>query len=130
MRTLLLLLVVTFGLSAFGQSKPRSSDGPDCGGPNHWAASMTFVHMKNAGLLDNDNVDFSKTAVVRIASQKLRRDLWRQVYDVRYTKKSGEVLEAIAVHDASREECSMSGLQLFVVSKRLGDPGETKGTSR
>lgn len=80
---------------------------------------MTFGYLKNAGLADNDNIDFNKTKTSRVASEKVGKNLWHQVYDVVFTKKSGEEVEAIAVHDASEEECSMSGVEVFVVSKHL-----------
>ncbi len=80
---------------------------------------MAFVHLKNAGLADNSSIDFPKTKTSRLASEKVGKDLWRQVYHVTFTKKSDETIEAIAVHDASLEECSMSGVEVFVVSKHL-----------
>lgn len=81
---------------------------------------MAFALLKNAGLTNNGKVDFSKTKTVRIASQKVGNDLWDQVYDVTFTEYSGRKIEAIALHEASREECSMSEVKLYVVSQRLG----------
>jgi hypothetical protein len=81
---------------------------------------MTLVLLKDAGVTDNDKIDFSKTATKRIASQRIGKDLFHQVYDVIYSEKSGRKIEAIAVHDASDEECSMTGVELYVVSRRLG----------
>lgn len=84
---------------------------------------MAYQHgvhaQKNAGLIDNSSIDFSRTKTVRLASQKIGKDLWHQVYDVTYTKKSGEAIEAIAIHDASSEECSMTGVDVCVISKHL-----------
>ena len=37
-----------------------------------------------------------------------------EVYHVTYMKKSGDVIDAIAVHDASEQECSESGVEVFV----------------
>jgi len=70
------------------------------------------------------DLDFSKTKTVRVASQKIGKDLWHQVYQVTFTKTSGETLEAIVVHDASTEECSMTGVEVFVVSKHLNQEGK------
>jgi len=94
------------------------ANGPNCSGG--WPTDMTFVHLKNAGITDNDKIDFTKTRTVRLASEKIGKDLYHQVYDVKYTEKSGRVIEAIAVHDASQEECSMTGVDVFVVSQHLG----------
>jgi hypothetical protein len=41
-----------------------------------------------------------------------------------YTKKSGDVIDAIAVHDASEQECSESGVEVFVISKHLNPEGK------
>ena len=86
---------------------------PDCAGPDRWAASMTFVQLKNAGVLTNEQVDLSKTTSVQIASQKIGRDLYRQVFKVTYVRKDGAVVQSIAVSDASKEECSMSGVTVY-----------------
>ncbi len=108
-------------------SAPAFAEGPDCSGG--WPTNMTFVHLKNAGISSNEKVDFSKTNTTRVASEKIGQDLYRQVYDVKFTEKSGNVIEAIAVHNASSEECSMTGVEVFVVSKRLGtkNSGMKKG---
>jgi hypothetical protein len=98
------------------------SSGPDCSGS--WPTNMAFVLMKNAGITNNEKIDLSKTKTVRLASEKIGKDLYHQVYDVVFTEHSGRTIEAIAVHDASHQECSMTGVELFVVSQRLSSNGE------
>jgi hypothetical protein len=93
---------------------------PDCTGPNAWPASMAFASLKNARLLSSDNVDFSKTRVVRLASETIGKNLYRQVHDVEFTTKFGDTAEVITRNDASNDECSMSAVDLYVVSKHLG----------
>jgi hypothetical protein len=127
MKKLAFSLVVTLSFSAMAQSihgamplsKAGNLHGPDCSGS--WPTNMSFVHMKNAGLVNNKDIDFSRTKTVRIASQKIGKDLWHQVYLVTFTKKASGTIEAIAVHDASTQECSMTGVEVFVISKRLGE---------
>ncbi len=80
---------------------------------------MAFVLLKNAGLTDNDKIDFNKTKTARMASENVGKDLYHQVYDVIYTEKSGRTIETIAVHDASLEECSMTAVELYVVAQHL-----------
>jgi len=122
--TRLLALLMTFAVCAptFVQSKAAKTGGPDCSGG--WPTNMTFTHLKNAGLVDNSSVDFSKTKTLRVASEKIGKDLWHQVYRVVFTKNSAEVIEAIAIHYASSEECSMTGVEVFVVSKHLNPGGK------
>jgi len=98
---------------------PVAAD-PDCDGPDRWAASMTFVHLKNAGITDNEKIDFTKTQSIRLASENIGPDLYRQIHHVIYTQKDGTVIESIAINDASSKECSMSGVKVFVISNQLG----------
>jgi hypothetical protein len=95
----------------------RPSNGPDCSGS--WPTTMAFALLKNQGIANDQKIDFSKTKTVRLASEKTGKDLYHQVYDVTFTEYSGRTIEAIAVHDASYVECSMTGVELFVVSQRL-----------
>ncbi len=95
----------------------RLSNGPDCSGG--WPTDMAFVLLKNAGITKNQKIDFSKTKTVRLASEKTGKDRYHQVYDVIFTEYLGRTIEAIAVHDASHEECSMTGVELFLVSQHL-----------
>ena len=122
MKTVLLFVMLLISISAIAQLQAEKTHGPDCSGG--WPTNMAFVHLKNAGLADNYSVDFSKTKTERLASEKVGKDLWHQVYHVTFTKKSGDAIDAIAVHDASQEECSMTGVEVFVVSKHLNPEGK------
>jgi hypothetical protein len=93
---------------------------PQCDGTDNWATNMAFVHLKNAGLIHNETTDFTKTKTVRIASEMIGKDLYRQVHDVTFTEKSGDLIEVITVNDASHQECSMSGVEVYVISQKLG----------
>jgi hypothetical protein len=122
MKTILLFVMLAISMAAIAQSQAEKTHGPDCSGG--WPTNMAFVHLKNAGLADNYSIVFSKTKTVRLASEKIGKDLWHQVYHVTFTKKSGDAIDAIAVHDASQEECSMTGVEVFVVSKHLNPEGK------
>ena len=93
---------------------------PDCSKPDNWAGSMAFVNLKNAGLATNSEIDFTKTKVVKIASEKIGKNLYRQVHLVDFQKMSGQHLKVVAVNDASKEECSVTGVDVFVIEKQLG----------
>ena len=105
-------------------ANPVLAKTPDCGGTENWPASMAFVAMKNAKLVTNDQIDFSRTKVTRIASEQIKKDLWRQVYLVQYHRKDGSLLDALTVSDASHDECSMGDVQTFVVSGKLLPSGQ------
>ncbi|MGA9632201.1 MAG: hypothetical protein WBQ63_12310 [Candidatus Acidiferrales bacterium] len=103
---------------AHNQNASTPSAGPDCS--RGWPTDMAQALLQNAGITGGNKIDFSKSKTVRLVSQKIGKDLYRQVYDVTFTEYSGRKIEAIAIHDASNQECSMSDVQLFVVSQRLG----------
>jgi len=94
---------------------------PDCTGADRWPANSAFVALKNAGLTDNTKIDFPRTTVIRIASEALGKGVYRQVHLVTFTERGGTTLRVITVNDASRSECSESGVEVFVVSQRLGE---------
>ena len=93
---------------------------PDCVGVNAWPASMAFVHLKNAGMLTNENTDFDKTQVRLLVSQAEKGDLYTQVNEISFAKRDGSVVHVITVNKASNQECSESPVEVFVVSERLG----------
>ncbi len=115
MSTYPLAFLVLAGLSA--HAPYASKHGPDCSGG--WPTNMAQSTVKNAGLLTTADIDFLKTSTIRLASEYVAKDLWHQVYLVKFSKKSGGDLEAIVIHDASMEECSMTAVQVFLVSKHL-----------
>jgi len=95
---------------------------PDCAHVEGWPSSMAFTYLKNAGLVNNVVLDFTKTTIKRLASEKIGKDLYRQVHLVRFYKKTGEQVAVITVNDASHDECSMSDVDVYVVTKQLGAP--------
>jgi hypothetical protein len=115
----LLLAVASFGASA--------EKVPDCTHFGSWPVSIAFGYLKNDGVFTNDDLNFDKETITRLASEKIGKDpddgedLYRQVHLVRFTWKSGKVTEVITVSEATNVECSMSGVDVYVISKRLGD---------
>jgi|SRR5215469_6491568 len=95
------------------------ADGPNCTGTESYPASMAFTFLKNAGVVDNSKVDFSKTKVIRLASEQIGKDLYRQVHYIVFFYKSGSNVSVITVNDASMEECSMSEVQVYEIKERL-----------
>src|ERR1700743_2473076 len=114
MRFIAILLLLTASTLARAQM-------PDGSGPNGWPAGMAFTHMKNAGIVTNDLVDFKKTTSKKLSSEKIGKDLYRQVHLVIFALKDGKSAQAIVWSDASSEECSMGKVQVFVISQTLGE---------
>lgn len=87
-----------------------------------WPKNMAEVHLKNVGITDPTLLDESKTHAVRLASEKIGKDLYRDVYDITFYEKSGRAIEVITSSESSSSECSMSGVDVYVVSKKIGGP--------
>ena len=94
---------------------------PDCAS---WPTNMALVHLKNAGLIDIPSVNEAQTKAVRLASEKIGKDLYQQVYDIIFHTRDGKTIEVITNSQASSEECSMSGVEIYVVSKKIGGSAE------
>ncbi|MGA7159215.1 MAG: hypothetical protein WBY53_20385 [Acidobacteriaceae bacterium] len=107
------LLFVTLPIAA----QTNAKHGPDCSAG--WPTNMAQVMLKNAGLIRNEDIDFTKTITTRIASEESEVDRWHQVYSVTFFRRTGKRVQAIVVHDASSEECSLTDPEGFVVSQHL-----------
>ncbi|NUN04304.1 MAG: hypothetical protein HUU57_00965 [Bdellovibrio sp.] len=92
---------------------------PKCDGPENWTAATAHSSLKNANLIDNDKFDFEKTKVTRINSEKIGKDLYKQVHLVKFFEKSGKTLSALTVSESSNEECSMGKVNVFDISHEL-----------
>ena len=108
------------GMASQTRNAARGVRVPDCAGIEAWPTSMAFVHLKNAGLTNNEKVNFGQTRTVRFASEEVRRGVFRQVHHVTFTEKSGTTIEVITVNDASNQECSEGPVDVYVISKHLG----------
>jgi hypothetical protein len=111
--------LVLFGLAAMTAHAGVSAEPlqhPDCSGTEGWPTSMAYVHLKDAGMTI-PGIDFSKTKTVRLASERIGDDRYRQIHEITFVRKDGSELKVITSNIASHEECSMSGVEVFVVSK-------------
>lgn len=112
----LLTVVVLFPLlSSLAVAKD-----PDCTGVDRWPTNMAFVLLKNAGITDNQRIDFTKTRTVRLASERIGKGLYRQIHHVKFIEKTGNAIEVITSNEVSDEECSMSEVNVFVIRQQLG----------
>jgi len=111
----LLTVIVLFSLF----SSLAFAKDPDCSGVDRWPTSMAFVRLKNAGITDNERIDFSKTRTIRLASEKIGKGLYRQIHHVKFIEKTGNAIEVITSNEVSDEECSMSEVDVFVIMQHL-----------
>ncbi|WP_257825102.1 hypothetical protein [Burkholderia glumae] len=84
-----------------------------------WPTNIAIASLKNVGITDQTKLDESKTKAVLLASEKIGKDLYRQIYNITYYEKSGAKIQVITRSEASSTECSMSGVDVYVVSQKI-----------
>lgn len=85
-----------------------------------WPINIAEAKLQNAGIVKMSELDEAKTKAIPVTIEKIGKDLYKQVYDITWYSKSGEQFRAITVNNASSEECSMSGVTVYVVSRKIG----------
>lgn len=115
MKILAMLIIILSLMGARAYAKE-----PDCTGSERWPASMAFTQLKNAGITNNEKLDFAKTIVTKLASQLAKKNLYRQVHLVVFHEKTGSTIQVITINDASADECSGSPVDVYVISRHLG----------
>ncbi len=88
--------------------------GPDC---YTWPMNMTEVWLKNSNIVDILDLDESKTQITQLASQEIEKGLYNQIYYFVFYDKKGNSYEVITQNDASDKECSISGVNKYLVSQ-------------
>jgi len=86
-----------------------------------WPTNMAIVHLKNAGITAPDRLDESKTNARLLMREDIEPGLWRQIYEITFHEHAGREIQVITENYAIDEECSMSGVAVWVVGEKLGD---------
>ena len=90
--------------------------GPDC---DSWPMNISEGWLQNAGIVDVINLDESKTKITLLASEKKAKGLYTQIYHFIFYDSIGNSYEIITNNDASYKECSMSDVDIYLISKRV-----------
>ncbi|MCC8394734.1 hypothetical protein LJ656_19250 [Paraburkholderia sp. MMS20-SJTR3] len=115
MKRALTVLLLSLPVLCPAQGRPN----PPC---DRWPTNIAENSLKDAGMLGN--IDYTKTQAVQLSSEKIGKSedgeqLWREVYHITFHEKGGKKIKVIAVNDAGEFECSMSAVEVFVVSNHL-----------
>ena len=86
-----------------------------------WPMNMSRTWLQNAGIVDIKNLDESKTKITLLASEKKAKGLYTQIYHFIFYDTTGNTYEIITNSDASYEECSMSDVDVYLISKLISD---------
>ncbi|WP_198943936.1 hypothetical protein [Acetobacter sp. DsW_54] len=111
MKYLYLFISFVFTNYAYAQSPPACE---------HWPKTMALMGMRNAGIVDLDKINEDKTKFVLLAYQALPNGLFKEIYDITYFSNEGKlVFEVITSSESSYEECSMSDVTTFLISRHI-----------
>ena len=92
--------------------------GPDC---HSWPMKMSEVWLQNAGIVAIENLNEPKTKITLLASEKKAKGLYTQIFHFIFYDKKGNSYEIITKNDASYEECSMSDVDVYLISKLISN---------
>ncbi|TOM30018.1 hypothetical protein CGH78_24660 [Vibrio parahaemolyticus] len=95
---------------------------PKCDLPTSWAANMAYVYLTNNNIFSKSEVLHGNTVVVRMASEIVDSDVYRQIHHITFTLKSGRKIAVITSNEASSEECSLGAVDVFLIERVFSDP--------
>lgn len=79
----------------------------------------TLVKLETAGLVHAADLDKSRTKTIRLASEKISATRYRQIHESIFFTRTGKAVRVITNSIASNDECSESGVEVFVISEHL-----------
>ncbi len=106
------LLLVTLALSSNAYASP-----PACAS---WPTNMAMVYLKNAGIAEPTKLDEGATKATMLAAQSIGKGVYKEIYDIVFREKTGKLVEVVTSNEASEVECSLTAVDVYVVSRRLG----------
>jgi hypothetical protein len=86
----------------------------------HWPMTMALMSLKNSGMIAGDDIQEKRTKIELMASEKIGRYLYRQVYHMTFYGATGKVIDVITNNQASSVECSVSAVDVYVTGKNIG----------
>ena len=113
-------LIFPMAVVAIPAASAAAAKVPACAGPDRWPSAMAFVHLKNPRVTNNENVDFSRVKSMRVPSERIGKDPYRQVHLVTFVERSGNEIEIVTVSDGPSQECSMGPVDVYIVSRHFG----------
>jgi aconitase B len=83
-----------------------------------WPMNMAQAWLKNAHVVDITQLDHKKTEIKLLAEEKKSKTLVTQVYHFIFYGRAGGRYEVITQNDASDIECSISGVNTWLIAQR------------
>ena len=86
----------------------------DC---HRYPMNVAQVWLKNSKIVDIKDLNLDKTMGEKLSSEKIKKNLWNNVFRFIFTDKSNNKYELITRNVTSYEECSISDVEIYMVSK-------------
>lgn len=83
-----------------------------------WPENIAEVWLKNQNIVDIPQLDKAKTEATLLASEKKENDIYTQVFHFVFHDRDGKKYEVITQNDASDDECSVSEVNIFLISRK------------
>lgn len=90
-----------------------ASDG-DCAS---WPENMAETWLKNKHIVDISQLNPAQTKISLLASEKKANGVNTDIYHFVFFDRKGNKYEVITRSDSSQEECSMSEVDIFLISQ-------------
>ncbi|WP_086643966.1 hypothetical protein [Acetobacter sp. DsW_063] len=95
---------------------------------SHWPETIAATKLKNAGKITQGELGTPNVTHELLAFQKFDKDTAREVYLLTFKRPNGETIKVITQNDVTTEECSGSGVRVFVADQlgpsQMMDPKE------
>ena len=120
-KTLLLLPCLLLSLTSKAEMQPMNEDSSnaDC---HRWPMVMAESWIKDTKKVE---LKLDKTIGERIASQKIKKGLFNNIFIFNFVDDKDQEYKVITKNLASTEECSISGVEVYMISnqnnERVGD---------
>lgn len=85
---------------------------------------MAVTYLQNDGLVLRGGVDSKSVQSTLLSIQPLGKGLYSQIWQLIITPNDAAPITVITRNTFSTEECSLSGVDVWVVKKHLGGPND------
>ena len=90
---------------------------PECTSIDDLPAVIGLAQLKTWGTVSTDTIVWKDASSIRVASEQIGADAWRQVHRIKFPLKNGRLVEMVIVSEASAKDCSTGNVDILVVTK-------------
>ena len=91
----------------------------DCSYLHNYAENISYLKLKDQKLINPDSVIENKTKSILIASEKINKNLYKDVHLITFFLKNNTTIKVIAINNSSPEECSMSDVDIYLIKSKI-----------